>query len=34
VGRAELPATAMRDFEVGVAVSIRDGAGGQEADDG
>jgi hypothetical protein len=24
----------MRDFEVGVAVSIRDGAGGQEADDG
>lgn len=33
VGRAELPATAMRDFDVGVAVSIRDGAGGEQTHD-
>jgi uncharacterized protein with predicted RNA binding PUA domain len=33
VGRAELPATAMREFDVGEAVSIRDGAGGENPDD-
>lgn len=27
VGRAELPASAMRDFDTGMAVKIRDGAG-------
>lgn len=27
VGRAELPATAMADFETGVAVSVREGSG-------
>jgi len=33
VGRAELSATAARDFETGMAVSVREGAGKKERDD-